>query len=178
MLNFFIKHFRLRSYLIWSAAALHLTTSSACADISTHNLENNIGLYQVVDKKCDVIKNSFNPCSTTYFIEIVKGQFFGIKNTELAFVFWTGDSKIDPELQYTAQLIKGHAKINQSDNKIWLTNNKTTQEFFILEHDQLTRYVLKTAAGSSNNTRNIEYILKPVQRGNFPQVRLNYPGNQ
>ena len=110
--------------LICCIISFYIPISMACANNSMYNIENNIGLYEIIDKKCEVIKNSFSPCKTTLYLEIVKGQFFGISNSSVGLVFWTGDSKIEPELQYTAQLISNHANARLSGDRVWLTDEK------------------------------------------------------
>ncbi|MCP4748772.1 MAG: hypothetical protein GY874_21955 [Desulfobacteraceae bacterium] len=153
-----------------------ITISTACAN-STHNLESNIGLYKIINKECEIKKNAFNPCKTTYFLEIVKGQFYGIKEGEISLVFWTGDYRIDPNLQYTSELIKIHEKTKLSGSKIWLTDNKTTQEYFVLVDNKLSRYVLIMKGKNKKIIRHIEYTLEPTIRSNMPHVKLNYPND-
>lgn len=177
MLHLSTKNLKIRCDFTWTALVLFVTISSACAVNSSYHLENNIGLYQIVDKKCEVLPGAFNPCETTQYIEIVKGQFFGVKDREIALVFWTGDSKVDPELQYTAQLIKDHTRAKLSGEIIWLNDDKTTQEYLVLANHQLHRYVFKAMGKNKKVIRHIEYTLKPVLRGNLPHVRLNYPGD-
>jgi hypothetical protein len=151
--------------------------SSAIAE-SKLEMKNYIGLYQLSDKKCTILKNSYNPCETSLFLELVKGQFYGIKNTEIALIFWTGDLTQTPELQYTARLLKKNQNKQLSDNKFWITKGNTASEYFIIKNNKLNKYVLEVTEKNQTTVRNISYTLKPVIRGNLPYVRLNYPGNK
>ena len=152
-----------------------LATASACSSEKPFKLENHIGLYELVDKKCDIVDGAFNPCDSTYFFELVKGQFAGIKDSELAYVFWSGDPKIDSELQYTAQLVERHTTKTLSNNKFWLNNDSNTREYLGFSEGKLNHYFVKYTTGNNGATRTIHYSLKPVRRGSLPFVRLNYP---
>jgi len=152
--------------------------TSACSSNKSFDLENHIGLYKLVDKECDIVKGAFNPCDSTYFFELVKGQFSGIKDSELAYVFWSGDAKIDPELQYTAQLIQQHTTIKLAHNKYWLNKNSNTQEYLSFSEGKLNGYFVKYTIGNNDVTRTIQYSLKPVLRANYPNLHLHYPGNK
>ncbi len=157
---------------------LFLTTTSACSSDKPFNLENHVGLYKLVDKKCDIVNGAFNPCDSTYFFELVKGKFSGIKDSELAYVFWSGGPKIDPELQYTVQLIKHHTTLKATNNKLWLNKDSNTQEYLSFSKGKLNRYFVKYIIGNSGATRTIQYSLKPTLRANHPDFHLNYPGNK
>jgi len=157
---------------------LFLTITSACSSNKPFNLENHIGLYELVDKKCDIVNGAFNPCDSTYFFELVKGQFSGIKDSELAYVFWNGDPKIDAELQYTAQLIKHHTTLKEANNKLWLNKDSNTQEYLNFSEGELNRYFVKYTIGNSGVTRTMQYSLKSALRANHPSFHLNYPGNE
>ena len=155
-----------------------LVTISACSISKPFNLENHLGLYKLVDKKCSVPDNSFDPCDNTFFIELVKGQFLGIKDSDIAYVFWSGDPAINPELQYTAQLIQKHTTSKLTDNKLWLNNSGDTQEYFGFTKGNLSHYYVEYIIGNKKTTRTIEYTLIPAIRSNEPNFRLNYPGNK
>ncbi len=139
-------------------------------------IDSYIGLYQITAADCDVVKGAFNPCENTRFFEIVKGQFIGVKDTELAYVFWSGYPKIDPELQYTSHLISNHESQNIIGNKFWLNKDKDTEEYLVFSGGVLQKYFAKYKYGSKE--RIIQYTLSPVKRGNLPLYRMNYPGNK
>jgi hypothetical protein len=135
---------------------LAVSVLSACATTQKTDLEDYIGLYEVADPKCHAVEQSTDPCEGILFFELVKGRFMGIGDTDLAYVFWSGDPTIDPELQYSAFLI-GHAhsaKIEEGEFR-------------------LNAYSAQYASG-----RSVQYALKPVSRGALAHVRLNYPGNE
>jgi hypothetical protein len=155
-----------------------LAAISACSIGKPFHLENYLGLYKLVDKKCSVADNSFNPCDSTLFIELVKGQFIGISDSDIGYVFWSGDPAIDPELHYTAHLIGNISTSKLTDNKFWLNNNSNTQEYFYFSKGKLSNYYLMYMSGNSNAPRIIEYTLMPAMRSSEPRFRLNYPGNK
>jgi hypothetical protein len=170
--------FELRKLFLCQLIVFLLTTISACSIDKTFHLENHLGLYKLVDKKCSVPDNSFNPCDSTFFVELVKGQFIGIEDSDIAYVFWSGDPAIDPELQYNAQLIKNISTSKLADNKFWLNNNSNTKECFGFSKGKLSHYYLKYMSGNKKASRIIEYTLIPAMRSNEPRFRLNYPGNK
>lgn len=163
---------------LWLISGCLVLTSGACAQNATYNLEAHIGLYQLVEKNCTVAKDGFNLCDSTHFIELVKGQFYGIDDSQLALVVWSGDINKDSELEYTAQLIENHTKTEFSDGKIWLTKDKNIEEYFTISNSALKGYTLKTTEPNATGSREIHYQLQPVRRGNMPHVRLNYPGRE
>lgn len=153
-------------------------TLTACATGDRVNLESYIGLYEVVESKCDVVEGSINPCDDTHFFELVKGQFMGIKDSELAYVFWSGDSKVDPELQYASFLVVHSGAFEMHDGKLWLNEDDETQEYLGFSDGKLTTYCARYSVGNKGDTRTIQYTLKSVSRENLSHVRLNYPGNK
>jgi len=170
--------FKLKITLTFLLITFFLTTTSACSSDKPFNLENYIGLYKLVGKKCDIVNGAFNPCDSAHFFELVKGQFSGIKDSELAYVFWTGDPKIDPELQYTAHLIKHHTIAKLTNNKLWLNKDSNTQEYLSFLEGKLNLYFVKYTSGNNSAIRTIQYSLKPVLRANQPDFHLNYPENK
>jgi len=153
-------------------------TVNACAITRTDNIESYIGLYEIINSECDIAQEDFDPCKDTLFFEILKGQFIGVKDNELAYVFWSGVPKIDSELQYTSHLLRNHESSKISGNKFWLSNDSESQEYLIFSDGMLIGYHVVYNAGDKAKHRVIHYKLKPVRRGNLPLVRLNYPGNK
>lgn len=151
---------------------------NGCATTKSINIESNIGLYEIVDKDCRVAQSDFDPCKYTLFFELLKGQFIGVKDSELAFVFWGGDPKIDSELQYTSHLIRNHRSRNITDNKFWLSSDGESQEYLSFSGGKIVGYHVVYNASNTVKRRAIHYKLNLVQRGDFPLVRMNYPGNK
>lgn len=158
--------------------ALFVLGGSAGSQAQSFDLETHIGLYQVVGAKCDIAKGEFDPCENTHFIEIVKGQFIEIKDTDLAYIFWSGDATIDSALQYEAHLIKTNPSTKVEGGKLFLSADKDVQEYFTFSDDRLTEYSASYVVGKEKQVRVIQYTLKKVERDNVPFVRLNYPGNK
>lgn len=150
----------------------------SCAAANRMSLESYIGLYEVVESKCDVAENSLNPCEDIHYFEIVKGQFMGVKDSELAYVFWSGDPKIDPELQYSSFLIEHDSSGSLRDGKFWLSDDIESQEYLGFSEGKLTTYYAKYVVGNNGKVRIVEYSLKPVARNSLSHVNLNYPGNK
>lgn len=159
-------------------ALIVVAALNGCAITKSSSIENYIGLYEVVNSECEVALGSFDPCNTTLFFEITRGQFIGVENNELAYVFWSGDPKVDSELQYTSQIIRGHDLKSISNNKYFLGNDTESQEYLEFSGGELIGYHVVYSAGDGYKRRAIQYKFKPVRRGNLPLVRLNYPGNK
>lgn len=151
---------------------------SACANNQPINIESHIGLYAVVAATCDPAEGEFNTCENTHFIELVKGQFMGVADAELAYVFWSGNPKLDPELQYEAHPVVSNSAPMLGENKFWLSNNDEVQEYFSFSNGKLTGYQVAYKTGNEGAVRKVHYQLTLVNRGSLPQVRLNYPGNK
>jgi hypothetical protein len=155
--------------------AFILTATTASSNKNSFTLENYIGLYELVEKNCDVIKGTFNPCDTTYFFELVMGKFSGISDSEMAYVFWSGDPKNDPELQYAAQSIKYPTTLDLSKNKLWLNRDSTTQEYLIFCDGKLDKYFVEYMTEKGRVTRRIQYTLKTTKRTDHSHLQLSYP---
>ncbi len=151
---------------------------TGCSTTGKSSIENYIGLYEVVDSECEVAPGGFDPCATTLFFEITRGQFIGVKDNELAYVFWSGDPKSYSELQYTSQVIREHNLKRIDSNKYLLINDSNSQEYLAFSGGNLVSYYAVYSAGDGFKRRSIRYKLKSVRRGNLPLVRLNYPGNK
>ena len=155
------------------------TASCLKQEETSYNLEKNVGLYEVVKHDCRVQKGEFNPCDETRFVELVKGNFYGIKDSELALVFWSG-LKADTEMTYTAQKLIDHKTLHRTTDKVWLTNGDAEREYFLLNDETVVEYhleVLKKTASGKINKRTIVYRLKPTNRSKHPELKLDYPGN-
>ena len=151
---------------------------NSCTSIKPVDIKRYTGLYEIVDSECNLGNSDFNPCKNTLFFELLQGQFMGIKDHELAYVFWSGDPKTDAELQYTSHLIRDNKLNYLSANKFWLNNSGDALEYLIFSEERLIGYHAEYKAGNKVERRTIHYKLKPVRRGNLPFVRLNYPGNK
>jgi hypothetical protein len=156
--------------------ALLLLSVVSC---SSHNedIEHYIGLYRVVESSCELEEDAYDPCKYTHFFEIVKGQFIGIGNNEIGYVFWSGDPKIDPELQYSAHTIRNPQSQVIADNRYYLDNSETS-EYLVFSSGVLTAYHAIYETTDKSSQRKISYKFKEVKRGSLPSYRLNYPGNQ
>lgn len=150
----------------------------SCASVELHEINSYVGLYEITSVDCDIEKGSFDPCENTRFFEIVKGQFIGVKDTDLAYVFWSGDPKIDPELQYTSHLISNHKTKKITKDKFWLNNDPDAQEYLMFSGGVLQKYYVRYNSGDKGRERIIQYTLTPVRRGNLPLFRMNYPGKE
>lgn len=155
-----------------------LVTIDGCATTEAVNIESNIGLYEIIDRECKVAQSDLDPCKYTLFFELLKGQFIGVKDSELAFVFWGGDPKVDSELQYTSHLVRDHGSRNITDNKFWLSKNSESHEYLSFSGGKIIGYHVVYNASNKVKRRDIYYKLNLVRRGNFPFVRMNYPGNK
>lgn len=148
---------------------------AGCVGENKSNIDDHIGLYEIVKSECNIEKGAFNPCESTRFFEILKGQFIGIEDSDLAYVFWSGDPAIDSELQYTSHLIQDYETKTVSNRKYWISNGEGIKEFLILDGGYLKEYYVWY--NSEGKSREIRYTLAPVRRGNLPSFRMNYPGN-
>lgn len=155
-----------------------LVVLNGCAITKNTNIENAVGLYEIVESACEPENADSDPCKNTLFFEILKGQFMGIKDNELAYVFWSGDPKIDSELQYTSHLISNSNSKSVLGDKYFLVDDADSQEYLEFSDRGLSGYRAVYGAGDGVKRRVIHYQLIPVQRGNLPLVRLNYPGNK
>jgi hypothetical protein len=82
----------IKCYLIFLLFSGLFLPASPCS-AEEYNLEKNIGLYKVVEAKCELTDGLFNICPEIKFIELVKGRFYDIGPDDMAFVLW----RTDPE---------------------------------------------------------------------------------
>lgn len=159
------------------ALLLMLFSFIACAGGKVKQNDNIIGLYEIIDRQCQVSAAAQDECNNTKFIELVKGQFYGIKNNETAIVMWRGDK--GEELLYQARKIKLLEDINTASKEIVISSSGTETESLKLVDGQVTEYLIEFNHVGKNKiqTSNIRYTLNPVKRGLLPDYRMNYPGN-
>ncbi|MCP3901252.1 MAG: hypothetical protein GY707_16225 [Desulfobacteraceae bacterium] len=130
---------------------------------------------------CKLTDGLFNPCDNIKFLEIVKGQFYGVNPDQLALVQWHAE-KGSSEVEYTANLISDHKKTVEHENKIWIANKKNNYEseeiFFILQAGKITDYVFKFTQKNivgKVTSRNFHYKLTPIGREKIKKYKLDYP---
>ena len=153
----------------------------SCAD--EYNLENNIGLYKVIETNCEISDGLYNPCGEIKFIELVKGKFYGIKPDELALVFWRcDDSSNEYGCAYESQQIKNHKKIFISDNNVFLSQetnqNKPRKEFFMMKDGKIFSYHYKLTTKNKAGEmffRDFNYKLIKTSRDKISSYKLLYP---
>ncbi len=150
---------------------------------NTYNLDKHIGLYRLTDKKCYQLEGEYNPCKADQYIELVRGHFYGIADSELALVFWRGDLN-DPDVKhdllYSARKMSNHKQVPYSDNKVWLTKeatpNLSESEYFLIHEKNLTEYsYIRKSNGQL--MRGIHYKLERVKNDSSIRYMLKYPGD-
>ncbi|MBV1870953.1 MAG: hypothetical protein KUG83_00245 [Gammaproteobacteria bacterium] len=148
----------------------------ACSSVKHNNIEGYIGLYEIVKAECEIEKGAFDPCENTCFFEVLKGQFIGVNDNDLAYVFWSGYPEIDSDLQYTAHPIDSRNTKKITEKKLWLSKDKGIQEYLTFHDRVLIEYYVEYR--DRGGVRKIKYTLNPVRRGGKPSFRMNYPGNK
>lgn len=150
-----------------------------CAEDVAPQSQHVIGLYQVDTRVCEVPERYKNDCQATKFIELVKGQFYGVKNNEIAFVNWQDDNS--EELSYQARNISNKNKLIDDQSIIIISKNETDNEYLKVEQGYVVEYVLSISESTKDaekSTREYKYTLSPVIRSEIPEYRMNYPGNK
>ncbi|MFN3985610.1 MAG: hypothetical protein ACK4KV_08970 [Rhodocyclaceae bacterium] len=176
-MNIFPRAFNkktVKTILLYFLASI--TVNAFAGDKTTIDVERHIGLYEVVRSACDMAEGDLDFCKRVLFFEIVKGQFVGIDDDQIAYVFWSGDPEIDPELQYTSHLIRDDVSIRIDDHRLVLSEDSEAKEYLVFIDGALSEYHSEYKTGDRTNSRTIRYTLRPVRRGNLPLVRMNYPG--
>lgn len=102
----------------------------------------------------------------------------GVKDNQLAYVFWSGNPKVDSELQYESHLIPNHESRKIFNNEFLLSHDGESREYLIFSDGMLIGYHAVYNGGDKTKRRVVRYKLNPVRRGNLPFVHLNYPGNK
>lgn len=154
-----------------------LSFASISGASQAEGLDEYVGLYKIVNANCVTKVDTYDPCKHTLFFEIVKGQFIGISNDEIGYVFWSGDPKKNPELQYSSHLVKDSKARKVVENRFYL-HEQDDSEYLIFSSGKLKAFHAIYETRDKSKNREITYELKPVRRGNFPELRLNYPGNK
>lgn len=136
-----------------------------------------INLYEVTERVCDVEGVAKDQCNKTRFIELVKGQFFGVNNNEVALVMWRGDK--GEELLYQARKLHPITDDMIISGVSYISNKKSEEESLIFSNGVVTQYKfeIQSSGEEGEKVMNIHYRLKPVRRGLIPDYRMNYPGN-
>lgn len=168
-------------FLILPLLGLLLTVTKS--SVQAYDLEKHMGLYQVVEAKCEATKGSFNICPEIKFIELVKGKFYDIGPDDLAFVLWRIETD-DTKALYEASLVKNHKNLVLRDNKVWFVThdnkNEQSQEYFELKDGEIGGYhflfTRKNKAGQSF-FRNFYYRLEATTRNEIATYKLLYPDN-
>ena len=136
-----------------------------------------INLYKVTERLCEVPDVAMEECNKTQFIELVKGQFFGVKNTDVALVMWRGDK--GEELLYQARKLDPITDDMIISGVSYISNKTSENESLRFSNGVVTQYKLEIMPPDkgSQKVRKIHYTLKPVKRGLLTDFRMNYPGN-
>ena len=148
----------------------------SCAVLDTTQNKSVLGLYRVSERVCKVPEAYKNDCEATRFVELVKGQFYGVANNEIAFVNWQGSE--GEALSYQARNISKKNKSINSQDMILISKTKTENEFLTVKNGIVVEYVFKINNPLSKvGAREYRYTLIPANRSDTPENRMNYPGN-
>ena len=151
--------------------------SVSCSSHTVTQPYSYIDLYEVTERVCEVPDIAKDECNNTRFIELVKGQFFGVKNNEVAMVMWRGDE--GEELLYQARKLDPITDDMIISGVSYISNKESEKETLSFSNGVVTRYKFEImiAGKGGEKSRKIDYKLKPAKRGLLPDYRMNYPGN-
>lgn len=181
-----------KKFLLFYMAFMSVLTCFSCSP-SHYNLEKQVGLYQVVDRQCEVTEGLYNPCQGIRFIELIKGTFHGIGPDQVALVMWRvklPDATSGP-LYYTAGEIVNHQRLRREQNTVWLTHQKSEmqvhgqlfleseEEYFLINKDVLSDYhfllEIRNRKTDQVFTRRFHYKITPVKHEDVKGYNLVYP---
>jgi len=97
-----------------------------------------------------VVSSNVKSQSLDRFIGLyeIRGQFNGVDDDELAYVFWSGDAKVGGELTYEAGSV-GNVLSISSDEKYWLNKSDDTEEYLTLHNGEIKEYYVKYRVGNT-----------------------------
>ena len=171
----FIKN---NSYRLIAIFFVYLLLVS-CARGHRADANNFMGLYQVAARDCNGLERYKADCNKIMFVELVKGQFFGVKDDEIALVFWSGD--IGEELLYQARKIDIDVNDGGLRDKIIISETELEHEYLFTKRNDIVGYGLtlySPATGAEKPSAVYNFTLQPANRSALPSYRMNYPGNQ
>lgn len=133
------------------------------------------GLYLVVDRACDVSGIYKSDCENARFIELVKGQFYGIKNHETALVIWRGDA--GEELLYQARKVSVEGYDLSVEGKVYISDTELENEYLEIKDGKVISYQLAMKNVNQKFIGSYNYSLTPVMRSTLPEYKMNYPSS-
>ena len=181
-----------KKFLLFFLAFMSVLACFTCSP-SYYNIEKQVGLYQVVDRQCEITDGPYNPCQGIRFIELIQGTFSGIGPDQVALVMWRSerpDATSGP-LLYTDREIRNYQRLCREQNTVWLQNQKSemqvhgqlllesNEEYFMIDKDVLTDYYfflqIRNIKTDQVSTRRFHYKIKPVQHEEVKGYKLVYP---
>lgn len=137
----------------------------ACASIKT---EIDIaGIYKVVSKECSGNTQEKLSCNDIQLIEIVKGNFYKVKDSEFAFVIWSGDLDLD----YNARKISNISNNVVIPFELVVDKNRNYVEKVTFNSGDTLKYEF----GASSSVSTINCI--KANSEDLTRFKKEYPGN-
>lgn len=149
-------------------------------DNERYDLSRHVGLYRIDHADCLGYQKAENPCLTDAYIELRKGTFHGIKESDLAIVFWHGNSN-EGQLLYLAREVPAYANLRMFDRTIYLTDrghgNQRNSEYFVINNQQIVEYQYKKLGASRAILKHVTYKLKKQNHDEIQHHLFQYPRN-
>jgi hypothetical protein len=165
--------------------ALHATSLAVCIFASgcgsqqqvSHKSEDQppVGLYEVTHRVCEKPPGDPSSCPITQYIELVRGNFYGIGPNETAFVLWLATERDSSNYTYEARPLRG-ARV--AAEMYVIDEYPGVKEWLTLEHGAIRGHsFLAYRAGSKDEVLvRSQLSLRAVSRTPEINQRLPYPG--
>ena len=147
--------------------------TSSCSNKRGVNGEQIIGLYKATETTCNVPEFYKADCESVRFIELVKGQFYGVNDDEIAFVTWQGD--LAGELLYLARKTPLANIKNFTGAQLGLENENSTTEYFEIRNNKIVTYHYASSANDDETGKHYRYQLQLINRSAVTEYQMDYP---
>ncbi len=138
---------------------------SSCASVVSEN--NLTGIYKVSSRNCVGSQYEKEACMEVKLLEIVKGNFYKIQDSENAFVIWSGES----DLNYNARKLEQNIEDVTYPIELTIDRDDVYLEKLIFRSSAEGEYV----TGKANNFSTL--FFKKVGQEDITDYSKEYPGN-
>lgn len=128
-----------------------------------------LGVYKVIERKCNGTELEINACNDISLLEFVKGNFYKIADSEIAFVVWSGNS----DLTYSARKYTGKNVVESYPVTLVISDDEGFSEFLVLTAKSKGIY----SFGKSNSADMSELTVVPISYEDLRGYTKEYPGN-
>lgn len=144
----------------------------SCSNTPAVSHDGIIGIYKVTDRDCNGTSTEIDDCNSVALIEFVKGNFYKISESDVAFVIWRGE--VGSDLLYSAKKYEGATALKNNHMNAIISDDDDVREEVYFSSLKTGTYTLEKKLSPPIKSK---LTLERVSAADLKNYTREYPGN-